>query len=218
MNNKIILSLILLKALVLLFFITGSSAITGGAIIGDAETYAHTPAGSVHEFFGIDGVVFPTQDCGEVASGLYYNIADKTADDMAGFATTGQNKAATINFILDRIRLVGTIDMIQGSMITDPYSDSMISINSEAIVRTPKETRKTFFNMDLYGVTNHLFYVQRGRFSTPSLDCSFFSQNGRAICDCEVHAIRDIAVAGIPNPLRVELENVPDAVTGFSTR
>jgi hypothetical protein len=212
MNNKLVLSLIMLKALVLIFFITSSYGITGGAVIGDAETYAHTPAGRVHEFFGVNGVVFPTQGCGEVASGLYYNIADKTADDMAGFATTGQNKAATINFILDRIRLVGTIDLVQGSMIDDPYSDSMISINTEAVVRTPKDTRKTFFNMDLYGVTNQLFYVQRGRFATPSLDCEFVTQNGQAICDCEVHAIRDIAVAGIPNPLRVELENVPEAL------
>ena len=99
--------------------------------------------------------------------------------------------------------------MINGNALIGGYDDSMISINTEAVVRTPKDTRKTFFNMDLYGVTNQFFYVQRGRFSTPSLDCEFVNQEGTAICECEVHSIRDIAVAGIPNPLRVELENVP---------
>ena len=57
-----------------------------------------------------------------------------------------------------------------------------------------------------------LFYVQRGRFATPSLDCDFVTQDGIAVCDCKVHSIRDIAVAGIPNPLRVELENPPPAL------
>lgn len=212
MNNRIVLSLIMLKAIVIVFFISSTTTITGGAIIGDSESYSHTPADKVHNFFGVNGIVFPAQNCGEIALGLYNNIADKAADDMAGFATTGQNKAATVNFILDRIRLVGTIDMIKGDMIQDPYSDSMISINSEAVVRTPKDTRKTFFNMDLYGVANDLFYVQRGRFATPSLDCDFINQNGIALCECQVHSIRDIAVAGIPNPLRVELENPPPAL------
>ena len=212
MNNRLLLSLIAIKVGLLVLVILSGTSITGGAVIGNAETYSYTPAGRVHEFFGVSGVVFPTHDCGEIALGLYNNIADKSADDMAGFATTGQNRAATVNFILDRIRLVGTIDMIKGSMIDDPYADSMISINSEAVVRTPKDTRKTFFNMDLYGVTHDLFYVQRGRFATPSLDCDFVNQDGRAVCDCKVHSIRDIAVAGIPNPLRVELENPPPAL------
>jgi hypothetical protein len=181
-------------------------------VIGDAEGYANTPSDKVHEFFNVEGVMFPSYDCGEIALGLYQNIADKAADDMAGFMTQGANRAATINFILDRIRLVGTIDMVKGNIVTDPLTDSLISINSEAVVRTPKDTRKTFFNMDLYGVTNQFFYVQHGRFSTPSLDCDFVNQDGVAICDCKVHSIRDIAVAGIPNPLRVELENPPPAL------
>ena len=151
MDSKLLLSLIAIKAGILIIVILSGTSITGGAVIGNAETYSYTPAGRVHGFFGVSGIVFPSQDCGEIAQGLYNNIADKSADDMAGFATTGQNRAATVNFILDRIRLVGTIDMIKGSMIDDPYADSMISINSEAVVRTPKDTRKTFFNMDLMG-------------------------------------------------------------------
>ncbi|MBW3004934.1 hypothetical protein KY310_03810 [Candidatus Woesearchaeota archaeon] len=211
MNSRIIAAVLLIKAFILLIIVLGGT-MTGSAVIGDAEGYANTPADKVHKFFGVEGVMFPSYDCGEIASGLYQNIADKAADDMAGFMTQGPNRAATINFILDRIRLVGTIDMVKGNIVDDPFSDSLISINSEAVVRTPKDTRKTFFNMDLYGVTNDLFYVQRGRFATPSLDCTFVSQEGVAICDCQVHSIRDIAVAGIPNPLRVELENPPPAL------
>lgn len=207
MNNRLIASLLIIKSIILLLIVLDSSSITGGAIIG--ETGASTPAAKVHEFFEVNGVIFPAQDCGDIARGLYENIADVAADDMVGFTTQGMNKAATINFVLDRIRLMGTLDLIKGTVIDDPYADSMISINSEAIARTPKEVRKTFFNMDLYGVTDRFFYVYRGRFSTPSLDCSFVNHEGKAVCDCKVHSIRDIAVAGIPNPLRVELENPP---------
>ncbi|MBW3001824.1 hypothetical protein KY338_01520 [Candidatus Woesearchaeota archaeon] len=209
MNHRLIASLVLLKTIILLIIVLNNTSITGGAVIGDAEGYANTPSDKVQEFFGVQGIIFPSYDCGEIASGLYLNIADKAADDMAGFMTQGANRAATINFILDRIRLVGTIDMVKGNIVDDPFTDSLISINSEAVVRTPKDTRKTFFNMDLYGVTDQFFYVQHGRFATPSLDCEFVNQDGMAICDCQVHSIRDIAVAGIPNPLRVELENPP---------
>lgn len=213
MNNRLIAAVLLIKSLILLILVLDGTSITGGAIIGDTQSYSHTPSHKIHDFFNIHGVIFPANNCGEIALDLYNNIADKSADDMAGFMTSGTNKAATINFILDRIRLVGTIDMIKGSqLIGDHFSDSMISINTEAVVRTPKDTRKTFFNMDLYGITNQYFHVQRGRFSTPSLDCTFISQNGQAVCDCKAHSIRDIAVAGIPNPLRVELENPPPAL------
>jgi len=210
MNNKLITSLILIKAIILLVIVLDSTSITGGAVIGSADTHASSPADRVNTFFDINSVIFPAGDCGEVARGLYESTVTKPANEMVGFGTEGLNRAATVNFVLDRIRHFGTIDMIKGrALINDPVSDSMITVNSEAIVRTPKENRKTFYNMDLYGVTNQFFYVQKGRFAMPSLDCTFFNQEGRAVCDCKTHSIRDIAVAGIPNPLRVELENVP---------
>lgn len=210
MNHKLITSLVLIKAIILLIIVLNGTSITGGAIIGNAKTYTLSPADRVHSFFDIAGVVFPAGDCGEVVKGLYESTVNQPSNQIVGFGTEGLNKAATINFVLDRISQVGTMDLIKGrALINDPVSDSMITINSEAIVRTPKETRKTFFNMDLYGVTNQFFYVQKGRFAMPSLDCTFVNQEGRAVCECETHAIRDIAVAGIPNPLRVEVENVP---------
>ncbi len=213
MNNRLIAALLLIKSFILLIIVLNGTSITGGAVIGSAKTYAHTPADRINTFFDIAGVVFPAGDCGEVARGLYESTVNKPANEMVGFGTEGPNKAATVNFVLDRIRHFGTVDMIKGRvLINDPVSDSMITVNSEAIVRTPKETRKTFYNLDLYGVTNQFFYVQRGRFAMPSLDCTFFNKEGRAVCDCETHSIRDIAVAGIPNPLRVELENVPLAL------
>lgn len=212
MKNRLIVAPLIISTFILLIIFMNSTSITGGASIGSTTSYSHTPANKVHDFFGVNGIVFPAQDCGDIAQGLYENIAGMAADDMTGFATSGPNRAATINFILDRIRLMGTLDLVKGSIVNDPQADSMISINTEAIARTPKEIRKTFFNMDLYGVTDQYFYVLHGRFSTPSLDCSFINQDGGAVCDCKVHSIRDIAVAGIPNPLRVELENPPPAL------
>lgn len=209
MNDKVIAFVLIIKSIILLLIVMNSFSITGGAVIGDGEISASAPADKVHEFFGIQRVVFPEYGCGDIARGLYENIAYKSANEMVGFATNGPTRAATINFVLDRIRQYGTIDMIKGKSLIGGFEDSMISINTEAIVRTPKANRNTFFNMDLYGITNQNFYVQKGRFSTPSLDCTFTNQDGQAICDCKVHSIRDIAVAGIPNPLRVELENPP---------
>ena len=212
MKHKLIAALLLIKSFILLIIVLGSTSITGGSVIRDAG-YANTPADRVHEFFGVGGVVFPIGNCGDIAQGLYESTISTPANEMVGFKTEGPSRAATVNFVLDRIRHFGTIDMIKGaSIIDDPYADSMISINTEAVVRTPKETRKTFYNMDLYGITNQFFYVHHGRFATPSLDCKFVNQDGQAICDCQVHSIRDIAVAGIPNPLRVELENPPPAL------
>ncbi|MBW2972929.1 hypothetical protein KY346_00895 [Candidatus Woesearchaeota archaeon] len=213
MNHKLITALLLIKSFILLIIVLGSTSITGGSVIGDVAGSANRPADKVHEFFGIGGVVFPIGDCGDIAHGLYESTISTPANEMVGFNTEGPSRAATVNFVLDRIRHFGTIDMIKGaSLIDNPRADSMISINTEAVVRTPKETRKTFYNMDLYGITNQFFYIQHGRFATPSLDCKFVNQDGQAICDCKVHSIRDIAVAGIPNPLRVELENPSPAL------
>jgi len=213
MNNRIIAAVLLIKTLILLIIVMGGASITGSAVIGNAETYSKTPADRVNSFFGVSEVVFPAGSCGEIARELYENTAKKPANEIVGFETKGPSKAATINFVLDRIRHFGTLDMIKGkALINDQFADSMISINTEAVVRTPKETRKTFYNMDLYGTANQFFYVHHGRFAMPSLDCKFINQEGYAICDCKVHSIRDIAVAGIPNPLRVELENPPPAL------
>ena len=210
--KKLTLPIIIIAFILQLILLFGGISITGGAIIGDAQTKTSAPADQIHEFFLVDDVIFPIGGCGDIAKGLYESTLKQQANEMVGFKTEGPTRAATINFVLDRIRKFGTVDMITGNLIDDPYADSLISINTEAVVRTPKETRKTFYNMDLYGIANQYFYIQHGRFATPSLDCTFFNKEGYAVCDCEVHAIRDIAVAGIPNPLRVELENVPPAL------
>jgi len=178
---------------------------TGGAIVQtytnhehESDTYAELLHDHVKEFFGIAGVYFPNDACGGIARSMYEEITFRPVDVTTGFESQGQERIATKNFVIDRLRRYGTIDMAHGASILEEFdADSMISLNAEAIVAVPKEDRANFFSMDLFGFIDGDFYVQKGRFSTPSMDCAFVRYNGDVACDCDAHPIRGIEVAGI---------------------
>jgi len=175
-----------------------------GAVVNDdaSDTTNHAYAlaldGVVSAFFNTQTIAFPQGDCGDVARDLYNTIAFTSVDTSSGFVTRGPDRVATLNFVTDRTARYGTLDLVNGpSLIGDEGTTSFLSINTETIVRVPKEVRTTYFSLDLYGTTNTQFHVTRGKFSTPSLDCSFVSTGDIALCNCKAHSITGIRVAGI---------------------
>jgi len=176
-------------------------SITGAATQETTEFYAHTLNHLVTEFFRDADIDFPDGGCGDIAQELYGNIAYTPLDASAGYGTTGVDRISTMNFVIDRTTRYGTLDMAKGrGVINDEMTDSFISINTETIVRVPKEVRTTYFAMDLYGMSDGNFIVMHGSFSTPSVDCTFITRNGKAICDCASHPISGIRIAGIAVP------------------
>ena len=168
-----------------------------GQVVEEPESYPVTLNDVVKDFFVVSYVDFPSGGCGDVAASLYENIFMRSLDATTGFATTGVDRLATINFVIDRTERLGTLDMMT------KYSDvenAVLNVNAEAVVNVPKQTRSTFAVMDLYGTHTDRFYVTRGRFSIPSLECTFITRNDQTICDCQVHSITGIAVAGITSP------------------
>lgn len=180
--------------------------ITGAASTEEnVKSYAMVLDNVITNFFGIQGINFPNGKCGDIAQELYSNIAFSSLDTTAGYGTTGPDRIATLNFVVDRTEKYGTVDMAKGSeIIQDGTTDSFISINTETIVRVPKEVRTTYFSMDLYGISNGAFIISHGSFSTPSVDCTFITRNSMAICDCVSHPITGIRVAGITGLRPVE--------------
>ena len=146
------------------------------------------------DFFGVRFIDFPSGDCGDVAASLYDNVFLRPVDDTAGFVTSGYDRLASINFVIDRNERLGTLDMMTQS---NGGENAVLNVNTEAVVVIPKQTRSTFMVMDLYGSLSDRFYVTRGRFSIPSLDCTFVTRNDQTVCDCKVHSISGISVAGI---------------------
>jgi hypothetical protein len=195
--------------LVLFFFLVsldGKPSITGASTTEENDaSHALVLDNVITNFFGDEHIDFPDGGCGDIAKELYGNIAYSQLDVTAGYATTGSHRIATMNFVVDRTSKYGTVDMAKGSdVIDDGQIDSFISINSETIVRVPKEVRTTYFSMDLYGMSRGMFSVMHGSFSTPSVDCTFFTRDGRAICDCVSHPITGIRIAGITGLRPVE--------------
>jgi len=200
--------------IVLFFFlvsIDGKPSITGAATADEKGTSrAFVLNDFVKNFFGDIDIDFPDGGCGDIAQELYSTVAFSELDDTSGYSTTGRSRIATMNFVTGRTAKYGTLDMAKGSdVINDGMTDSFISLNSETIVRVPKEVRTTYFAMDLYGFSNNEFVVTHGTFSTPSVDCSFVTRNRMAICDCVSHTIRGIRIAGIavPRDFRYTLDN-----------
>ena len=175
---------------------------TGGAIVEQEAESAHYAVALDHvvtDFFSVNAIEFPSGSCGDVARDLYSTVAFTSIDVSSGFGTTGVEGVSTLNFVIDRTARYGTMDLAKGkSIVGDKYSTSFISLNTETIVRVPKEVRTTYFSLDLYGTSGSTFQVDRGRFSTPSVDCDFLSSpEGIAVCNCNAHSISGIRVAGI---------------------
>ena len=173
--------------------------ITGAAIVEETEdNYALKLSHLVNNFFEVNGIIFPLGDCGDITREMYKGLTRYAFSETAGYGTNGYHRLASISFDIDELDAFGTIDMAKGeTLLKGDDADSFISINSEAIIRVPKELRSTFFLMDLYGNSGTYFTVTRGSFSTPSVECSFITRDGQAVCDCNVHSIYGIRTGGI---------------------
>lgn len=167
---------------------------TGMAVEESEGIHAVNLNDVISDFFNVYAVQFP-DSCGVVANDLYDNVAYRSIDDTAGFATSGIDRVASINFVIDRTERLGTLDMLR--MSPDSSENAMISINTESAVWVARNVRSNFMVMDLFGRTADVFYVTRGRYSTPSIDCFFVVHLGKTVCDCKVHSISGISVAGI---------------------
>ena len=166
--------------------------------LSSSSTYSVGLDHVVSNFFEIEAIEFPSGDCGDIARELYSDVAFTGMDTSNGFGTRGRDRIATMNFVTDRTARYGTLDLVRGlSLVGDGTSNSFLSVNTETIVRVPKEVRTTYFSLDLYGMSAGTFRVNRGRFSTPSVDCTFIADKGRAVCKCNAHSISGIRVAGI---------------------
>jgi len=183
--------------------LSSHSEITGASIIKDySETdksYAYNLDMNIKDFFNTNTFIFPDNVCGDVARDIYIDLSFKDVDVITGFDSKGIQKVASLNFVTDRLRRYGTVDLIKGDYLLKDYSvDTMISFNVESIVAVPKEQRANFISMDLMGIQEGpLIYITKGRYSTPSFDCAFTKYNGDVVCRCDAHPIQGIEVAGI---------------------
>jgi hypothetical protein len=170
-----------------------SNALTGAYTLDtndEDNTYAVALHHVISDFFETSQLVFPTGSCGDIAKELFDEIAYTPIEQSTGFSTNKNERIATISFGLDRT--IGILDMMKSDTILQE-ADSMISMGAERVVRIPPDPmRITFFTMDLYGYSRGLFIINRGRLSTPSLNCTFVSRDGKAICDCRTHTVQDI--------------------------
>jgi len=171
----------------------------------ESQTYSMQLHRRAKNFFQVADIVFPPDSCGYMAQELYGNIAFKSVQVTEGFQTNGAERLSTLSFVVDFDDVFGTIDFVRSPrFLAEQNSDNLISISTEAIVRLPKSSRTTYYAMDLYGVSDTFYYVTRGRFSTPTVDCVFVVENGDTMCDCDIHTISGIAVAGITEASAVE--------------
>ncbi|PIN76244.1 hypothetical protein COV18_00395 [Candidatus Woesearchaeota archaeon CG10_big_fil_rev_8_21_14_0_10_37_12] len=173
------------------------TGLTGYAIIHTTEenqqTYAHTLHKVSTNYLGVEAFSFPSGICTDIARDLYRQLAYQTMDTSTSFTTQGVEKTKTMNFIVGRTTTFGTLDLTRGeTLLQSKEAETMLSLSAETVVRVPKKERLTFFNMDLYGYSREYFYIIHGRFSTPTLDCSFTSKEGIATCDCEAHTMQGV--------------------------
>lgn len=210
MRNELLLVAIGLVVFFVLLNLAPGESFTGAAT-AETNDYAYTLNHVVTKFFGITSIIFP-EDCGSVAQELYESVAFEPIPELAGFSTVGPDRAATLNFVVDPLRSLGTLDLYKGDILASGQDfDSKISIRTEAAARVPKGIRVNFFTLNLYGVSEGLFVVKRGSFSTPSLACEFNVVNGANICNCNPHSIRDIG--GTDFPLALRSAGLPAAIT-----
>jgi len=189
------------------------TGITGWTIVAeylapgsDSENRANRLHDDALEFFDVEEIIFPNGVCIPAAHELYGGVAYVPIDTSVGYSTSGPERISTLSFVIDRTEKYGTIDFVKtATFLASENADSLITLSTEAIVRVPKRIRTTYLIMDLYGNTVGPFmYITGGRFSTPSTDCIFLVVNGRALCDCDIHTIKGIAVGGILVPSEVE--------------
>ena len=186
MKHLAILGAVGILGLLGLFLLT-SSAITGNFVIS-GEPHPMMLNDVVTSFFNVDGVRFPSGSCGDIMSQFYADIGFTPLDTNTGFRTAGENRLATINFVIDRTARMGTVDMGTGRMLTDgAAADGFLNLDVSAIVRVPKALRVTTVQLHAYGTLRKSFTLTHGTFTTPSVDCTFTSRDGNAVCSCASH-------------------------------
>ena len=193
MKQLVTLGIVGMLGLVFLFMLS-SSAITGNFVI-TGEPHPTVLDDIVTQFFNTESVQFPSGNCGTILSQLYSDIAFTPMDTRAGFTTA---TLTTLNFVIDRTARMGTLDLGKGRMLTNGApADGFINIDTSAIVRVPKALRATNFRTHLYGLMGKSFTITHGAFSTPSVDCTFTTDNGKARCTCESHAQEGLEEASV---------------------
>ena len=201
---------VVISAILITIFLVGRAGIFDaptGAATSEAQASVSS-ALNLHQimtdFYGGKTFMMPRGPCGDVLQGLYADIAYMPVDVKTGFETDGPERIATFNFIMDRLRRIGTIDMMYGStLLNNEDANVMVSINLESSASHPKNVRSNFLALDVYGyMSPEGIYVNKGQFSTPALDCIFVSHNGGSTCDCDAHSIGGIEIAGITGAVR----------------
>jgi len=200
MDTKLIAGVVVLLLIVV--------ALEGDSITGliISENTALTLDDHATKFFEVKNIVFPYGDCMQSIQDIYGDVAYVPIDASTGYLSQGYDRFGTLSFVVERHELYGTMDFIKSpKFLAEKGADSQISVSSEAIVRVPKAIKRTYFVMDLLGVTqNEILHITKGRLSTPTADCIFWAQNGEASCQCNTHTIMGIAVGGVTAAPRVE--------------
>jgi len=186
MKHIALLGAVGILGLFALFFMM-SSAITGDFVIS-GEQHPLMVNDVITRFFNVDSVRFPESGCGRILSQVYSDIGFTPMDTQSGFRTGGKDSLATVNFVIDRTARMGTVDMGKGKMLTNGDADGFLNLDVSAVVRIPKALRVTTFQMSAYGTMGKSFTVTRGTLTTPSVDCTFGTQNGEPLCSCVSHA------------------------------
>ena len=197
--------LVVVSAVIITIFLVGRAGVfdapTGLSVTDTTvpNTYAKTAHDIVKDFFPITKIEFPGGPCGDIVRDLYADVSSHPIDIQNGVSTDGPERIATINYVTDRLRNFGTIDMAYGRSILERNKvNMMISINSEAIVSVPKRSRTNFNSLHFYAVAGGgTAYVVKGRFATPSIDCAFEKEDDVTGCDCISYPISGIQVSGI---------------------
>ncbi|MBI4145964.1 hypothetical protein HY489_01355 [Candidatus Woesearchaeota archaeon] len=185
--------IIFLSAFIIILFTLANLDVSFKGATGAAveETYAYTLDHLVHDFFETADdffetaeIQFPAGTCGMLARELYQNMASQDLEVTSGYGTKAKERVATINFGMERS--IGTLDMVKGrTFFQEQAADSMIDLGMHTTIRMPPGVaRLTYYKMTLYGISQGLFAVTHGSFSTPSAECTFTTNE----CKCSTHA------------------------------
>ena len=175
MQHQTLINVILVALLIAAVLTMRAPSPTGATVdLTESDVNAKRLHDDVKSFFDVQAVLFPNGACGDVAMQLYEDVALRPLDTSTGFSNPGPERISSTNFVIDRLRRYGTLDMIRGENLLEDYdADSALSLSVESVVAVPKAQRMNFLSLDLFGESNGLFLVKRGRFATPSFECIF---------------------------------------------
>jgi len=163
--------------------ITGSSQIQ----FQEQSRYAKTLQNWIHEFYDINGIIFPKGSCTETAKGLLENCLTKRLQVTEDFTTTGPQRVSSLMFGIEQ-EFVGVAEMIYGKDLVDKENcDTVLNYWVEEVVRLPKLSRASEIEATFYGsIVDNQFYVKNGKFTTPMIECFFEARpDGSSDCTCK---------------------------------